>query len=260
MRFHLLGPLKAEQEDGEEVPVPQARLRSLLIVLLLNNQSIMGTSRLCELLWGVDLPQRADHAIHSYVSALRKFLGPAIVIRNLRPGYMVDLTGHYLDVADFRAAYTAGLHEFFSGDYHSACESLGYACSLWRDSQLVDFPQSQPMKGISEKLVAEFDSAAETLIDSRMAIGQHNSVIPELRRRVILHPGNERTWAQLMLALYRSNMRSHALNVYREARHALADASGIDPGPSIRRLHEQILCDDPALSLDPLVAPLIHAP
>jgi DNA-binding SARP family transcriptional activator len=56
-----------------------------------------------------------------------------------------------------------------------------------------------------------------------------------------------KAWIQLMLALYRSGMRATALAAYLEARDALRNASGIDPGPSMRLLHKQILHDVPSL-------------
>jgi SARP family transcriptional regulator, regulator of embCAB operon len=50
-----------------------------------------------------------------------------------------------------------------------------------------------------------------------------------------------------MLSLYRSGMRATALAAYLEAHDALRNASGIDPGPSMRFLHQQILHDAPSL-------------
>ena len=79
MRFHLLGPLELVSDDGATVPLPQARLRSLLAVLLINHGSVINTQRLVSFLWEIHAPTGADHAIHSYVSSLRRalrILGP----------------------------------------------------------------------------------------------------------------------------------------------------------------------------------------
>ena len=122
-----------------------------------------------------------------------------------------------------------------------------HACNLWRDSELPDLPQSRQMIGAASKLIAELNSAYDMLFDARLETGEHREIIPELRLRVTIHPRNERSWIQLMFALYRSNMRVEALSVYPEARNALLEASGIDPGPSTRRLLEQMLCEDPSL-------------
>ena len=50
-----------------------------------------------------------------------------------------------------------------------------------------------------------------------------------------------------MLALYRSGRQSEALAAYRDARTALVEAIGVEPGPELRHLHEAILRQDPRL-------------
>ena len=57
----------------------------------------------------------------------------------------------------------------------------------------------------------------------------------------------ERLRAQQMLALYRSGRQSEALAAYRDARSALVEAIGVEPGPELRHLHEAILRQDPRL-------------
>jgi hypothetical protein len=59
-----------------------------------------------------------------------------------------------------------------------------------------------------------------------------------------------------MLALYRCGRQADALEAYREARRALVEGIGVEPGPELRRLHEAVLGQDPALELDPVAASL----
>ncbi len=51
-----------------------------------------------------------------------------------------------------------------------------------------------------------------------------------------------------MLALYRCGRQGDALSAYRDARQVLADELGLDPGPQLQALHQQILTADPRLA------------
>jgi pSer/pThr/pTyr-binding forkhead associated (FHA) protein len=59
------------------------------------------------------------------------------------------------------------------------------------------------------------------------------------------HPFRERLWAQLITAYYVAERQSEALNAYRRLKTNLAENLGIDPGPTVRSLHERILRQEP---------------
>lgn len=247
MRFEVLGTVEAYRDDGTPVGIRQARLRSLLAVLLINHGKVQPTDQIAFMLWGAETPTRPRHAIHSYVSGLRRALNSVELIKNTRPGYYLDLPPHELDLEEFQQLHGLGAASFNAGQYEEAAATLSRACVLWRNSQLPDFPSTPPIRGIAAKLAEELCGAEELLIDARLAVGQHREVIPALRATTAAQPGHEYSWIQLMIALHRSGMRAQALNAYVEACDALREASGIDPGPSMRRLHEQMLQDVPSL-------------
>jgi SARP family transcriptional regulator, regulator of embCAB operon len=59
------------------------------------------------------------------------------------------------------------------------------------------------------------------------------------------HPYREPLWAQLITAYYLTERQSDALDAYQRLKTTLADDLGIDPGPTVRALHQRILRQDP---------------
>ena len=91
--------------------------------------------------------------------------------------------------------------------------------------------------------------ALEDRIDADLELGRSDELIPELETLVRDHPLRERFLGQLMLALYRSGRQAEALAALQGARHRLAEELGLEPGPQLRELEQQILQHDPALAV-----------
>ena len=63
-----------------------------------------------------------------------------------------------------------------------------------------------------------------------------------------------------MLARYRSGRQADALRAFQDARRILGEELGLEPGPALRRLEQQILGQDPALDRTARPAPAPAAP
>src|SRR5262249_45129628 len=77
--------------------------------------------------------------------------------------------------------------------------------------------------------------------EAEIACGRIHSIIGELEPLVSEHPYREPLWAQLITAYYLAERQYDALDAYARLKATLSDDLGIDPGPTLRGLHQRIL-------------------
>jgi DNA-binding SARP family transcriptional activator len=82
---------------------------------------------------------------------------------------------------------------------------------------------------------------------ARLDLGESSSLLAELRSSLDHTPLDERLWAHLALALYRSGRQADALRVLGDARRVLGEEVGVDPGPALKALEADILDQSPSL-------------
>jgi DNA-binding SARP family transcriptional activator len=113
---------------------------------------------------------------------------------------------------------------------------------------LADVPSTPEIDADVAKLLEQRKSAETELIGLMLALGHHQQVVADLRRIVTADPLAEHSWAQLMIALYRSGRRGEALAAYSKARAALISSLGTEPGLELQELLADILSDSRRLS------------
>jgi DNA-binding SARP family transcriptional activator len=243
--FRILGPVEVFGDDGEPVILAQRLQRRLVAELLLHARQPRSRADLIAALWGDSAPSGSGgSALRSLVHATRRALGRyGERLETWPAGYAVGARDEEYDLAAFRDLAGRGQAALDAGDATSASQLLAEALRLWRRPELTDIPPT----AMRTRLLDQFRAVQAGLIDARLALGQHRSVLPDLRAMVAEDPFHEHSWAQLMTALYRAGSRAEALGCYRDIRKALALGHGIDPGPELRDLHARILRDDPVL-------------
>src|SRR4051794_41117677 len=219
-------------------------------MLALQVNQAVSADRLSEGLWGERAPASAAKMVQLYVSQLRKLLrGSAAEILTRGRGYELRLAADRVDAARFERLVAAAVHA--DGAPNGEARA---ALALWRGSPLADVAD-EPFASVEiRRLEALRLRACEGAIDADLGARRHREVLGELRSLIAGEPLCERPRAQLMLALYRSGRQAAALEAYRDARSALVEAIGVEPGPELRRLHEAILRQDPRLDLPNVVA------
>jgi DNA-binding SARP family transcriptional activator len=244
LEFRVLGPVEAVVE-GRLVPLPAAKPRALLALLLLSRNRVVSTADLIDELWGERPPETAAKALQGYVSQLRKALGAERLLTKPR-GYCLSVGDDELDLDRFEQFVNEGRERLAGGDAEAAAALLEQALELWRGRPLAEF--TEPFaRDAGARLEESRLGALEDRIDADLARGQHARLAPELEQLVKAEPYRERLRAQLMLALYRSGRQADALDVYRRTRETLIDELGIEPGAALQELERAILRHDSSL-------------
>jgi YVTN family beta-propeller protein len=254
MEFRVLGELEVLAGD-RPLELGGAKQRSVLSMLVLQAGNVVSIDTLIDGLWGERPPATATKSLQVYVSRLRKALGEnAIVTRP--PGYLLDATPEQVDVGRFERLVEEAKREAPA----AAAATLGGALELWRGAALADLAEEPFARAEIARLEEQRLAALEDRIDADLALGRHSSVVAELDGLVRTHPYRERLRGQLMLALYRSGRQADALDVYRDARSALAEELGLEPGHDLKDLERRILSQDPSLAApsDPKRSPRAH--
>ena len=231
--FCLLGPLEV-RSDGQTLELGGEKQRVLLAMLLLEANRVASTDRLIEAIWDGRPTATAAKGLQVLVSQLRKVLGKER-IRSRPLGYTLTVEPGELDLDRFLALKAEG--------------RIAEALAVWRGPPLADFAYHRFAQSEIARLEDLRLAAVEDRIDDDLARGRHSELVGELESLTREHPGRERLIGQLLLALYRSGRQADALEAYQAARRALVDELGIEPGPRLRRLQQQILRQDAALDL-----------
>jgi DNA-binding SARP family transcriptional activator len=244
VEFRVLGPVEAIV-DGRPVPLPAAKPRALLAVLLLSRNRVVPVGELISELWGDEPPETATKGLQVYVSQLRKAIGADRVVTK-PPGYFVHVEEGELDLDQFERLVREG-RELLADDAASASEAFAQALGLWRGPALAEFATEPFARDAGARLEESRLAALEERIEADLALGRHARLVPELEELVGRHPLRERLRVQLMLALYRSGRQADALDLYRRTRETLIEELGIEPSSALQELERAILRHDRSL-------------
>ncbi|MER7623833.1 BTAD domain-containing putative transcriptional regulator [Streptomyces sp. NPDC126503] len=256
MRFGVLGPLAVWTDDGEPVPVPERKVRALLAELLIAPGHVVPADTLLEDLWDGRPPADPAGAVQTRVSRLRRALTAGGGVRDLvsyrAPGYVLRVGEEAVDAARF-TALTSQARTIREPRHRAAL--LSEALGLWRGPAFADFRDEPFVREVVARLDEQRLDALEERAEARLELGEHRAVATELAGPVGRHPLRERLRAAHMRALYRAGRTSEALESYHELRRLLAEEIGLDPGPALTGLYEEILRHEPGLRADGIAIP-----
>ena len=226
-------------------------------MLALSANRTVSSEELIDGLWAGRPPPSAAKNVQLHVSRLRKAFGSddcgASIVTHGR-GYELRVSEDAVDAVRFEQLIERARRDADQALPNGAAKE---ALELWHGAPLADVA-AEPFAVAEIRRLDELHTrATELAIDAELAAGRHGEVIGGLETLRAEHPLNERFLAQQMLALYRAGRQSEALEAYRRAHRTLGEEVGLEPTPELRRLHEQVLAQDPALDVPP---PTVEVP
>jgi YVTN family beta-propeller protein len=233
--------------------------RAVLAMLVLEANRPLSKDRLMNGIWGDVPPASAAETLDTYISRLRRLLGPDRLAR--RPaGYVLRVEPGELDLAVFDELVSSA-ERVLPEDPAAAAAALAQALGLWRGAALADLRLEPFATGAADRLDEKRLAALVRRSEADLAVGLGPALVPELERLVGDHPTRERLVAHLMVALYRAGRQSDALAAMQSCRRHLAQELGLEPDPELRRLEQRILEHDEGLTPAPrLLAPGASSP
>ncbi|HKT05909.1 MAG TPA: BTAD domain-containing putative transcriptional regulator, partial [Rugosimonospora sp.] len=236
MGFGVLGPVEM-WDAGAPVPLGPPRQRAVLAALLVDCGHLVPVDTLVDRVWGAEAPDRAARTLHTYITRLRRLVGPDRLVR--RPGgYLVEIEPDAVDLHRFRRLVTP---------VEAPVERLARlreAVALWR---------GQPLAGIggewAERMRRTWQQervdAVVAWADAELHTGDPAVVCAPLRELVEEQPLVEPLVEVLMRALAATGRGADALQQYAALRERLADELGADPSPELQSTHQALLRTGP---------------
>lgn len=242
MRFRALGPL--EIAGGGEDRTPSApKLRSLLALLLLQRGQVVPTTTIVDELWGQAPPRRALPTIQTYVSTLRKTLGPDL-LHTRQGGYLLTADGADCDLREFDRLAGEGRRYLDQGDAAAASRALSEALLLWRGEPFANVPAGEILAAHVTRLQEERLEVVRLRMAADLSLGRHHRLVSELKELLCAHPLHEGFQGQLMTALHRCGRRLEALEIFQRFRAKLVAELGLEPSAELQALQRRLLAAD----------------
>ncbi|MEW2359771.1 AfsR/SARP family transcriptional regulator [Spirillospora sp. NPDC029432] len=220
------------------MPLTAGRLRALLAALALSAGHAVTVDHLAAALWADEnWPGNVRRSVQTYVARLRSALG-AEAIGSTPNGYVLCAEPESVDALRF-----AGMLREAEAAADAAAERrlLGEALALWRGEPLEGVPSARLVESEASWLVERYLTALERRFDLDLAAGRHRESIVELSELAGRYPLREPLWTRLLIALGLAGRRAEALARYETIRVRLAAELGVDPDPSLQRVHADLL-------------------
>lgn len=169
------------------------------------------------------------------------------VIESSSSGYLIGLSGNEFDIQEFTELVADASSKLENGQFQEASDLSSRAISMWRGRPFQELDEVDAARAERVRLTELSTVASSTLARALTLQGRVSESIAHLRAIVGENPFNEPMWEELIQAYYLAGRQVDALNAFKQAKQVLGEELGLEPGPRLRQLEEQVLLHDPAL-------------
>ncbi|MFJ6163595.1 AfsR/SARP family transcriptional regulator [Micromonospora orduensis] len=227
---------------GERQKLGTPKQRSVLAMFALHPGRLVTPDELIDELWCTNPPRSALPNIRTYAASLRRTFdsfdeGRGALVRE-GAGYRLELSTEKIDSFRFVADHHHSRKLIAAGELERAEVVLERAISEWKGPLLAGMTLGPVLSAQAVALEEERLLAVELLADLQLEGGRAQRAIPALRRLIAEHPLRESARLLLMRALQRNGDTAGLIEAYHEARLALHDQLGVEPGAGIQALYE----------------------
>lgn len=228
---------------GQEITAP--RLRGLLALLAADLRAGCSTGRLVEGLWPDELPERPGKAVQVLVSRLRAQVGAGLIV-STPTGYRLALDEAQVDSSALLSYEAAGAERARAGDHAGALARAEAGLALWDGSLGAGEGEElrDPVTALRADRVPVFRSLVRSRALALARLGRTEEATAPLAELVRELPRDEEVLAELLRCEAATVGRAAALTRYDAYRRGLRDELGMDPGPRLRALYQELLRAD----------------
>lgn len=237
LELSALGPLELTA-DGEPVPLRPAQ-RKVLARLATSPFRQVRTESIIDSLWGESAAARARNTLQVHVSGIRS-VAPDVILTE-PDGYRLNPASVQVDVDTFTRLARGALEPSLDTDWDAVASQTSRALDLWRSEPFPELRDCEATTGARSELIELQLLLIERRLEAVLSLGGEESIHAELRRLVHEHPLRERLWEYLMVCEYRLGRQAEALGAYHQIARILGAELGIEPGPRLKELEDEIL-------------------
>jgi predicted ATPase/DNA-binding SARP family transcriptional activator len=220
-----------------------SRLQGLLALLAEDPHAGCSTTRLIDALWADEQPEHPFKALQVLVSRARARLGPEVIV-STPTGYRLALRDDQIDASAVLISVSESEKRSRAGDHLAALEHAEAGLALCDGAESWDSGGSDPLSALHVARVPAYRSLLRARALALSRLGRRAEAAGPLGELIQQRPRDEEVLAELLRCEAATAGAAAPLTRYAEYRQRLRDELGIDPGPGLQGVHQELLQAD----------------